>query len=245
MAKRYIILILFIFFGISVSHSQTTIVEDSTGNKTKIVPVAFGTKIFGGAYFFPERFMKYPGPGVGGSLSLFIGRFEIEAGALYYHKFDEVLPSDPNTASYRNIFHNQDYINAFLLTNIKIVQVKRNVFSGYLGFSLRRNIGWNTDTLMLDNSHRINSRPVSPASRTVGVSVLAGVRYYHFFTPGIAFVASLDLAKNVYDEYRLPGGTHDADISAYNRPPEPNFQLGFSVGLQFRLAGNNSGFYRE
>jgi hypothetical protein len=218
------------------------IVVDSIPKRSS---VAFATKAFVGGYFFPAEFAGYPGPAAGLSASLFVGRFEIEAGACYYHKFDQALPKN-SPAAYRSVFHQQDYMSGYILTNIKIVQIKKNVFSGYLGVSFRKNLGWNTDTLLNDGAHRKNDQVTTAAPKTVGISLLGGVRYIHFFTPRICLVTGLDLAENIYNEFHLPGGTYTpTEMKAYPLPPEPQFQLGFSVGIQFVLAGRASGFYKE
>jgi hypothetical protein len=226
----------FLFGGISVLllsciqlHGQDSIPHPKN--------LGLGAKVLGGGYFFPSAFSGYPGPGAGASLSFFAGRFEIETGFLYYRKYARTLPDNENIlgpAHFQSVFHIQDYVNGYILTNIKIAQKKQNVFSGYLGLSFRKNMRWSTDTTMADGSHKITDRTTSNAERTVGISLLGGVRYMYFFTPRICFVGSLDLAGNVYSEYHIPTG--DSNITL-RRPPEPEYQIGFSAGIQFILAG--------
>jgi hypothetical protein len=209
--------------------------------------LGFGVKAFGGGYFFPTAFSGYPGPGAGASASFFAGRFEIESGFFYYHKFDKTMPNyDPTIgpAPYQSVFHVQDYASGYILANILIAQVKHHAFSGYLGLSIRKNIGWSTDSLMNDGTHRKMDQAQSNAQRTVGMSFLGGVRYMYFFTPRISFVAGLDLGANIYDEFHIPASPgSQQSLTTVRRPPEPEYMIGFSAGIQFILAGR--GFDRE
>lgn len=226
----------------------TCIQLDAQDSIVKPSPKAgLGAKVFAGGYFFPSAFSAYPGPAAGGSLSLFASRFEIETGFLYFRKYARTEPATENILGqphFQSVFHTQDYLNGYLLVNIKIVQKKHNVFSGYLGVSIRKNIDWSTDTTMGDGTHVITNNTKSNAHRTVGVSMLGGVRYMYFFTPRICFVGSLDLAANVSNEFQIPPeGYANGESPTLRRPPEPEYQIGFSVGIQFVLAGR--GFYWE
>jgi hypothetical protein len=218
--------------------------QDIDSIPRKIPKVGLGAKIFGGGYFFPSVFSAYPGPAAGASLSLFAGRFEVEGGFLYFRKYDKTLPPTDGQSSYQSVFHIQDYVSGYVLANIMITRIKRNVFSGYLGVSFRKNIGWTADTTFNNGSHRITENIQTDARRTVGISLIAGVRYKYFFSPRICFVGGLDLGTNVYNEFHVP------DVNAlpqsnggYRIPPEPEYQIGFSAGVQFILAGR--GFYWE
>jgi len=206
--------------------------------------IGFATKIYAGPYFYPNGYAASPGPAAGLSASVFAGIFEIEAGACWFRKFDQILAPGLNP-NYQSVFHTQDYLNAFLLTNIKIAQVKRNVFIGYVGVAFRKNLNWNTDTLLNDGSHRTTSNVQTSAQRTVGISLLAGVRYMYFFSPRMCLVTSLDLGDNIYNEFHYSPGDHADTQNIFPPPPEPDFQIGFSLGLQFTLAGRPGKFYKE
>jgi hypothetical protein len=234
-----------IFLILGLIYINHTIYSQSVYVDSLPLPkVGFATKIFAGPYFYPSGYAASPGPAAGLSLSLFAGRFEIETGACYFRKFDQTL-APGESSPYQSVFHTQDYLNAFILTNIKIAQVKRNVFTGYLGLSFRKNLNWNTDTLLDDGSHREASNVQTSAQRTVGLTLLAGVRHMYFFSPRICLVTSLDLGDNIYNEFRYPAGDHADSQNLFPPPPEPDFQIGFTVGVQFTLAGRPGKFYKE
>lgn len=236
--------ILFIIIITTICIYHTSYSQSFQVDSVPKANIGFATKLFAGPYFYPSGYAASPGPGAGLSVSLFAGRFEIETGAIYFRKFDQIL-APGESSPYQSVFHTQDYLNAFILTNIKIAQIKRNIFSGYVGLAFRKNLNWNTDTLLDDGSHRTADDVQTSSQRTVGITLLAGVRHMCFFTPKICLVTSLDLGDNLYNEFHAPTGDHAETINIYPPPPEPDFQIGFSIGIQFVLAGKAGRFYKE
>lgn len=220
-------------------------------NNDSIIKVAAATKMFSSVIFFPSATMSYPSPVIGISGSLFINIVEVELGALYSRKFDLVRP--PNTGSYYypiypdypSISYVQDYLNFYILANVKLGQVKKHHFSVNVGLLFRKNLSWSSDTLKSKFEHQPNSSIHTLAESSIGVSMIGGFRYTCHFNPKLNLVTGLDVGSNLSTEYYVNGFHTQAELVNYPKPIEPVVQIGLSIGMQFMISKKESVFYSD
>lgn len=215
------------------------------------VKTAFSTKVFGGGLLFPSPTFSYPSPWVGISGSVFINQFEVEVGVSYFRKYDLQKPPNIGTEqvpvyAYQSISFIQDYLNFYALLNIKLSQEKRHVFSGYVGLNFRKNLSWSSDTTNNDNSHNRNEKIETLAVRSVGISIIGGLRYTYICNKRLNLITGADLGIAIEKEYYVPEGSlTPQELVYYPKPIEPTFQIGVSLGLQFMLSKNKPRFLAE
>jgi hypothetical protein len=211
--------------------------------------ISVAAKIYAGGLIFPSPSLSYPSPMGGIGFSVFIKSFELEAGTYYYRKFDRIPEPDVGKLPgphppYHPISYVQDYLNFYLAGNIKIAQYKKNLFSAYVGVLLRKNVSWSSDTLMDDGTHRSNKNITTKANRSIGISVIAGLRYTRICSDHINLIVGADLGASFENEYDVPNGPQTTQSMAqYPKPIEPAFQMGLSVGVQFMLSKRRTAFF--
>ncbi len=215
-----------------------------------VAKISLATKVFTGGVIFPSKYMSYPSPQAGISFSMYTGNVEIELGSLYYRKFD-IMPKEnygtdmsPIYPDYQSLKFIQDYLNFYSLVNIKMTQIKRHIFSGYVGLSFRKNITWSSDTLKDDGSHRINNHITTKAGRSIGISIIGGVRHTYLINKRFNLVTGFEFGATFVNEFFVPDGMYSqTELKDYHKPIEPTAQLGLSIGLQFMLRPKQTSFF--
>jgi len=183
------------------------------------------------------------------STSIFVNAFEFEIGAYYYRKYDRQVPENTGTPQvpvypYQHVSYVQDYINMYVLMNTKMMQQKRHIITGYFGLGFRKNLSWSSDTLYNDNTINRNPKVTTKAERGVGVSLLGGFKYVYMCTKFFNLVTGINAGISIEEEYSvIPYDYTPEELLEYQRPIEPRFQLGLSVGFQFMLSKKKGKFF--
>jgi hypothetical protein len=219
-----------------------------TGFSQDTAKTVFAIKPYTSIAIFPSPTLSYPSPFAGLGGSVFLNKFEIEFGTVWYRKYDNEKAPNIGTAqvpvyNYQSVSFVQDYINMYGILNIRMTKEKRHIISGYVGFAFRKQLSWSSDTLQNNSSHTRNEKIKTKIEPTVGISILGGFRYTYMCNKYLNLVTGLDAGISIEEEFTQPVGLQPDEIVEYPKPYEPKFQFGLSFGFQFMLSKKTGRYF--